>query len=149
MTVTDGFLGEGGVFDEPLPAAPLGDPADCIGQDAEAGLIAWHHLLNHITWRRLRCKGGELTVTMHSDPTLFAGIVTRVVAFIDRRPVATATVPPEGSVPLRVPLTPVGGTCTVRFVVSPTRVPAEAIPGAADERRLGVHFDSFAFEARP
>ena len=54
MTVTEGFLGEGSVFDEPLPAAPLGDPAGFVGQDAEAGLLAWHHLLNHATWRRLR-----------------------------------------------------------------------------------------------
>ena len=104
---------------------------------------------SRVTWRRLRCAGGALTVTLHSDPTLFAGISTRVAAFVDRRRVAAVAVPPEGSVPLRVPLTPAGGTCTVRFAVSPTRVPAQVIPGAADERRLGVHFDSFAFEARP
>ncbi|MFC5063261.1 HNH endonuclease signature motif containing protein [Actinomycetospora atypica] len=54
MTVTEGFLRQDGVFDEPLPAAPLGDPADCVGQDAEAGLVAWHEVLNHVTWRRLR-----------------------------------------------------------------------------------------------
>ena len=54
MTVTEGFLSDGGVFDEPLPAAPLGDPAECVGQDAEAGLVAWHQVLNHVEWRRLR-----------------------------------------------------------------------------------------------
>jgi hypothetical protein len=54
MTVTEEFLREDGVFDELLPAAPLGDPAACVGQDAEAGLVAWHEVLNHATWRRLR-----------------------------------------------------------------------------------------------
>ena len=54
MTVTEGFLRSDGMFDELLPAAPLGDPADCIGQDAEAGLIAWHQVLNHVMWRRAR-----------------------------------------------------------------------------------------------
>ena len=54
MTVTGEFLSEDGVFDELLPSARLGDPAECVGQDAEAGLVAWHQVLNHVTWRRLR-----------------------------------------------------------------------------------------------
>ena len=36
MTVTGEFLSEDGVFDELLPSAPLGDPAEWVGQDAEA-----------------------------------------------------------------------------------------------------------------
>lgn len=101
---------------------------------------------SRVTWRKLRCTGGELVVTLHSDPTLFSGQLTRVVASVGRRPVAATSVPPEGSTLLRVPVTPAGDTCVVRFSVSPTRVPAEVIPGATDERRLGVHFDAFAFE---
>lgn len=54
MTVTEAFLSEDGVFDELLPSAPLGDPADSIGQDAEAGLVAWQQVLTHVAWRRLR-----------------------------------------------------------------------------------------------
>lgn len=96
-----------------------------------------------VTWRRLRCTGGRLLVGLHSDPTLAAGRVTRVTAFVRGRPVATIAVAPEGSATLRVPLEPVDGRCVVRFTVAPTRVPADAIPGSADERRLGVHFDSF------
>jgi hypothetical protein len=31
----------------------------------------------------------------------------------------------------------------VRFTVTPTRVPAEMIPGNTDDRELGAPFDSF------
>ena len=96
------------------------------------------------TWRRLRCTGGELRVRMHSDPTLFAGRLTHVLASsVGGRPVARITVPPEGSVTLPVPLTPSNGTCTVRFTVDPTLVPADVLPDSTDGRELGVHFDEF------
>jgi hypothetical protein len=98
------------------------------------------------TWRRLRCSGGELRVRMHSDPTLFAGRLTHVLASVGGRPVARIAVPPEGSVTLPVPLTPRDGTCTVRFTVDPTLVPADALPDSTDTRELGVHFDEFVHE---
>jgi Dolichyl-phosphate-mannose-protein mannosyltransferase len=97
-------------------------------------------------WRRLRCVGGELLVTLHSDPTLFAGRLTEVLATVRGRPAARTHVPPEGSVTMRVPLEPSGGSCEVRFTVSPTLVPAEVLPGSQDHRELGVHFDSFFHE---
>ena len=50
---------------------------------------------------------------------------------------------PEGSATLRVPLEAVDGECVVRFTVEPTLVPADVIAGSTDDRRLGVHFDSF------
>jgi len=99
-----------------------------------------------VTWKRLRCHGGRLLVGLHSDPTLFAGHLTRVDAYVRGRPVATIAVAPEGSATLRVPLEPENGHCVVRFTVSPTRVPADVIPGATDDRRLGAHFDSFVHE---
>jgi hypothetical protein len=37
----------------------------------------------------------------------------------------------------------VGDTCTVRFDIAPTRVPADVVPGSSDDRELGVHFDEF------
>jgi hypothetical protein len=37
---------------------------------------------------------------------------------------------------------PDGGVCTVRFEVSPTKV-----PGDGDERELGVHFNGFDYRA--
>jgi len=98
------------------------------------------------TWRRLRCTGGELRVRMHSDPTLFAGRLTHVLASVGGRPVARIAVPPEGSVALPVPLTPSNGTCTVRFTVDPTLVPADVLPDSTDRRELGVHFDEFVHE---
>ena len=98
------------------------------------------------TWRRLRCTGGELRVRMHSDPTLFAGRLTHVLASVGGRPVARIAVPPEGSVTLPVPLTPRNGTCTVRFTVDPTLVPADVLPDSTDTRELGVHFDEFVHE---
>ena len=98
------------------------------------------------TWRRLRCTGGELRVRMHSDPTLFAGRLTHVLASVGGLPVARITVPPEGSVTLPVPLTPSNGTCTVRFTVDPTLVPADVLTDSTDRRELGVHFDEFVHE---
>ncbi|MEJ2871905.1 DUF222 domain-containing protein, partial [Actinomycetospora sp. OC33-EN08] len=53
MTVTEQDVGVGS-FDDPLPPVPLGDPADCVGQDVERGLLAWQARLNHTAWRRLR-----------------------------------------------------------------------------------------------
>jgi hypothetical protein len=95
------------------------------------------------TWTRLRCRGGELLVGLHSDPTLFAGELTHVLATVQGKPVARIAVPPEGPVTLHVPLEPVDGKCVVRFAVTPTRVPADVVPGSGDDRELGVHFDQF------
>jgi hypothetical protein len=96
-----------------------------------------------VTWKRLRCARGELQVGLHSDPTLFAGELTDVLATVRGKPVARIGVPPNGSVTLRVPLERVGDTCTVRFDIAPTRVPADVVPGSSDDRELGVHFDEF------
>ena len=62
------------------------------------------------------------------------------------KPVASIAVAPEGTATLRVPLEAENGTCAVGFTVSPVRVPAEVIPGNADDRELGAHFDSFVQE---
>ena len=99
-----------------------------------------------VTWTRLRCTGGRLRVALHSDPTLFAGRLTNVLATVGGRPVARKSIPPQGSVTMRVPLEPVDGRCVVRFSVSPTLVPADVIPGNTDERELGAHFDAFVHE---
>jgi hypothetical protein len=99
-----------------------------------------------VRWKRLRCMGGRLLVGLHSDPTLFAGRLTRVTASVRGKPVASIAVAPEGTATLRVPLEAENGTCIVRFTVSPTRVPAEVIPGNTDDRELGAHFDSFVQE---
>jgi hypothetical protein len=99
-----------------------------------------------VSWRRLRCMGGRLLVGLHSDPSLFAGRLTRVTAFVRGQPVASIAVAPEGSATLRVPLEPVDGRCVVRFTIAPTRVPSHVTPGSTDDRKLGAHFDSFVHE---
>ena len=99
-----------------------------------------------VTWTRLRCTGGRLRVGLHSDPTLFAGRLTNVLATVGGRPVARKSIPPQGSVTMRVPLEPVDGRCVVRFTVAPTLVPADVLPGNTDERELGAHFDAFVHE---
>jgi hypothetical protein len=94
-----------------------------------------------VTYRRLDCDGGRLTVGLGSDPSLFrrAQVVT---AYARGRVVGRATIPPPERVDLTVPLRPdAKGTCTVRFEVART-----AVPGLADTRRLGAHFVSFAYQ---
>jgi hypothetical protein len=94
-----------------------------------------------VTYRRLDCPGGSLTVGLGSDPSLFRR-AQEVTAFVGGREVARASIPPPGRVDLRVPLrADKKGVCTVRFEVART-----AVPGPSDERRLGAHFVSFAYE---
>jgi hypothetical protein len=117
------------------PLASLSKVSGLYPGDTWSGREVW--------WTRLHCTGGELVVALHSDPTLFEGQLTHVLATLRGRPVARKAVPPVGNVTLRVPLEPVDGECRVRFSVTPTLVPAKVIPGNTDERRLGVHFDAF------
>jgi hypothetical protein len=92
-----------------------------------------------VTYTRIHCAGGTLTVMLQSDPNLYRE-PSRVVARGDRI-VARASVPPDGRAhPLRVPLEPARGRCSVRFDISPA-----VVPGHGDLRRLGLHFNSFRF----
>ena len=93
-----------------------------------------------VTYRRVRCEGGTLTVTLDSDRGLF-GEPQTVTATGGARGVVTRVAPTE-SVTLAVPLRPVGGVCSVRFIVEPTKV-----PGNGDERELGIHFRAFEYRA--
>jgi Dolichyl-phosphate-mannose-protein mannosyltransferase len=98
-----------------------------------------------VTWERRLCRGGELAVSLSSDPSLFetSQIVT---ATIDGREVARAALAPNEQSTLRVPLPTGRDTCVVRFRVTPTAVPAEVLPGSTDRRVLGAHFNAFAYE---
>jgi 4-amino-4-deoxy-L-arabinose transferase-like glycosyltransferase len=99
----------------------------------------------HVRWARRHCVGGELSVTLFSDPNLVGDELTNVLATVHGRPVARILVPPEGAVLLRVPLSMRDGTCVVDFHISPTRIPAKRIPGSTDTRPLGVHFGTFVY----
>ena len=102
-----------------------------------------------VRWTLLRCEGGTLTATVHSDPSLFTG-PQRLNAEARRSngtTVAWTRVPPTGervSIPVRVD--PESGTCTVDFAIDPTANPSEVIPGSTDDRELGLHFDAFLWE---
>jgi hypothetical protein len=99
----------------------------------------------HVRWTRHHCQGGEVTVTLFSDPNLVGTELTDVLALVRGRPAAHVLVPPEDAVRLRVPLQAVDGTCVVDFDVSPTRIPARRIAGSTDTRPLGVHFGAFLY----
>ena len=93
-----------------------------------------------VGYRRMRCRGGTLRVTVEGDPGLSEKPQTVVAVGGSRRVVAT--VPPRELVTLVVLLEPRAGVCSVRFIVSPTKV-----PGPQDLRELGTHFRAFDYEA--
>jgi hypothetical protein len=93
-----------------------------------------------VRWLHRRCDVGRLEVDLSSDGTLFRA-AQRVRAVGG----PAVTLPPGGSARLVVPLEPQDGRCVVRFVVSPTAVPARVIAGSTDTRRLGAHFDAFRY----
>jgi dolichyl-phosphate-mannose-protein mannosyltransferase len=97
------------------------------------------------TWTLLRCRPGTLTAAVHSDPSLFTSPQT--VVAVSSSDTASVRFRPDEHATVRVRVRPrADGTCTVRFRVAPTAVPADVIPGSTDTRRLGVHFDAFAYE---
>ncbi|MGH3109508.1 MAG: hypothetical protein ACRDQT_01170, partial [Gaiellaceae bacterium] len=98
-----------------------------------------------VTWTRRRCRGGELAVSLSSDPSLFETRQT-VTATIAGREVARVSLTPNEQSTLRVALPDGRQTCVVKFRVSPTAVPAETLPGSGDGRVLGAHFNAFAYE---
>jgi hypothetical protein len=93
-----------------------------------------------VDYRRVRCKGGTLTVVLQSDPGLFHETQTVTATGGARRVVGR--IAPNVTARLAVPLRPAGGVCRVHFVVSPTRS-----PGQDDPRELGTHFRSFEYDA--
>jgi Dolichyl-phosphate-mannose-protein mannosyltransferase len=94
-------------------------------------------------YTRFDCTGGILAVTLGSDPGLFKTDQT-VVARVGGQVVGTASVPPEGTTILNVPLTARDGRCVVDFAVGRTAVPAVVTHGKnTDTRPLGVHFNAF------
>ena len=99
----------------------------------------------HVRWARRHCHGGELEVGLRTDPNLVGDELTDVLAEVGGRPAARISVPANGAVTLRVPLTAVGGSCVVDFRVTPPRIPANRIEGSTDVRPLGAHFDSFVY----
>jgi len=97
-----------------------------------------------VTWKRRRCRGGELVVSISTDPSLFASVQT-VTASVDGKELRRVRLRPNEQAKLRVPLERGQETCIVRFRVSPTAIPAEVLPASRDRRVLGAHFTAFAY----
>jgi hypothetical protein len=94
-----------------------------------------------VTYRRVQCEAGRLSVLLGSDPSLYTRTQT-VVAHEHGRVVGRARIEPAGQSTLTVPLQPTepGQVCTVRFTVGRT-----VVPGHGDPRPLGAHFLRFAY----
>jgi len=157
---------ETGRFDPPVRAryvvvdGTIAPDGTVLGRDDGVGLAVWRldggELISttsveglypndswsgrEVSWRRLRCDGGQLRVALSSDPTLFREEQT-VTALVDGRVVATSRFGPTEHVTLPVRLTPRRGICEVRFRVARTAVPT------GDPRTLGAHFDGFDYRA--
>jgi hypothetical protein len=97
-----------------------------------------------VTYTRLACPGGSLTVELQSDANLFSR-ANRVVASSGGVRVGAASVPTAGTVSMRVPLRAQAGECVAVFRVAHVAVPAEVARGSTDTRALGVHFLSFRY----
>jgi len=97
-----------------------------------------------VTYRRVRCEGGTVTVTLESDPALFdEPQQVEAESRSSRETYKTfAIIPPTKRASLKVRLGSRGGVCTARFTVTPTKV-----PGGIDSRELGTHFRAFEYRA--
>jgi glycosyltransferase involved in cell wall biosynthesis/4-amino-4-deoxy-L-arabinose transferase-like glycosyltransferase len=96
-------------------------------------------------WRLLRCGGGSLRLHVRSDPTLFAGVTQRIaISGTTTRRTVSLGASQERTIVL--PVHSVGGACSVRLDVSPTRRPAD-VPALEnpDGRMLGIHLDKLTY----
>jgi hypothetical protein len=102
----------------------------------------------HVTYRRLQCPGGILSVRLGTDENLFTGD-QQVTARENGRVVGRVQIAPADQPTLRVPLRPnAAGICTVTFTALTDRVPARVLPGNHDTRRLAAHYYAFEYAAR-
>ena len=100
-----------------------------------------------VTYQRVKCEAGRLSVLIGSDPSLFTQTQS-VTAREGSAIVGQARIAPMGQARLTVPLRPTepGEVCTVRFTVGTTIVPKRVVKGSKDDRPLGAHFLSFAYK---
>jgi 4-amino-4-deoxy-L-arabinose transferase-like glycosyltransferase len=102
----------------------------------------------NVRWTRRRCRGGELVVSLSSDPSLFDSPQTVTARPPGGEPVR-ARLEANEQTELRVPLPDRLETCVVEFQVSPTAVPAELNADSNDHRVLGAHFNAFDYRPEP
>jgi hypothetical protein len=99
-----------------------------------------------VTYKRFRCTGGTVVVQIGTDSQLF-GRDQVITAREEGRVVARKRIAPTERAIMRVPLRPLAGVCTVRFLAATTRVPAEVLPGSSDTRPLAAHYYAFDYVA--
>ncbi len=93
-----------------------------------------------VTYQRVQCTGGSVTVALQGDASLFTRPQT-VTATEGGAVVGHVAIPVDGQTNLEVPLRPSRDeVCTVQFHVGRT-----AVPGPQDRRRLGAHFLRFTY----
>jgi hypothetical protein len=98
-----------------------------------------------VTYQRVECTGGAVSVRLEGDPKLFKRPQT-VTATENGRVAARRTIPASTQTTLLVPLHPASnGRCVVRFTVGRTLVPSLVEPGSSDTRALGAHFLNFTY----
>ena len=93
------------------------------------------------SYRRVRCRGGALEVTLGSDPGTFKEEQTVLATDADGNALSSITFMPQETVKLRVPLRPENDVCTVHFRITPT-----VVPGGGDLRELGARFLAFDYK---
>jgi hypothetical protein len=100
-----------------------------------------------VTYRRVQCRGGRLTVRLGTDAQLFDRDQV-VSASFGRGGRTSVVIPPAEQVTMVVPLRPdAARRCEVTFTSRLLRVPAEVQAGSKDTRALGAHF--YAFDYSP
>jgi hypothetical protein len=93
-----------------------------------------------VTYTRLRCTGGRVSVDLAGDAKLFGNRPQTV-----RAAGGKVTFAQDQRAELIVPLRPRNGVCRVVFTVDRTAIPAVVRPGNGDGRVLGAHFLAFRY----
>jgi hypothetical protein len=103
----------------------------------------------NVTWVRRDCVRGVLRIPVHSDPTLYRGVVQRIAISGTTRS-RVVLLPSTATKTIAVPVQPRGGTCRVRFSITPSRRPVD-YPSLnnRDARTLGVLASGFQYEPAP
>jgi hypothetical protein len=100
-----------------------------------------------VTYRRLRCTGGQISVRLGTDEQLFDRDQV-VTATVHGKEVGSISIPPDRQVILGVPLVPDSAhRCEVTFTAKSLRVPARVQRGNKDHRPLGAHYYTFDYTA--
>jgi hypothetical protein len=101
-----------------------------------------------VTYTRLRCLGGRLTVKLGSDANLFHGFVFATARVTTAKGISGgAAFDSHQTGEITLPLRARNGVCRVVYTVDPTAIPALVEKESTDTRVLGMHFLEFRYTA--